>query len=745
MTLKHFLTLIGVVWIFQTSFAQQTPLGTWKQHPSFRDTRLCEAVEGYVYAASSKGFFRVHIQNTENKRLSAADGFHGRTISVLDYDPASKMLVIGYTDGYIDLLYNNSEITGIPGFYNKMLQGDKSILHACFNGDNVLLSTNFGILVVDMVKAEIRDSYTSIAPGGQNQPVLSIAISGDSIYAGIPDGLIAARYHSSVNLNDFNNWKKRYSGAPVYQLAAFNDSLFFYSDSVVKCYKSGIVSEYPTQGKEAVRRIKVYQNDLYIFRPGAITGISTSGVKTVKDVNLLAYGTVDRDGFRWFTTGSGPGVIKMLPNGELAVEPNGPSNNSVFAMSQNGDQLFTSAGGVTNTFGNAYNPAGFYIYDNYWWTSNPQSTFNTGLYDYTFVHYNPVTSRYYIATHTNGMLEFSGTTAINKYDDNNTPLFRESGSGFIRVSGVASDKDGRLWINNYQSSTPLLTMSPNGSWTAITLAETRLKGIVIDDLGYKWMIVQSGGVLVFDDNGTPGNEADDRTASITTSNGLITNDVLSLKADKNGYIWIGTSQGLNVVTNTLNVFDNPKAERFIIEKDGVAGYLLGEETINDICVDGGNRKWFATNNGAFLVDPNGQNVIGNFRSDNSPLPDNKIYCIGQVGNSGEIFFGTEAGIASYRSDASEAGETFSKIKIYPNPVRPGYDGPVTIEGLARDAEIRITDATGVLVYQTTANGGTAVWNQKRLDGSSPSSGVYYVFGINSDGTETAMGKFVFIR
>jgi ligand-binding sensor domain-containing protein len=202
---------------------------------------------------------------------------------------------------------------------------------------------------------------------------------------------------------------------------------------------------------------------------------------------------------------------------------------------------------------------------------------------------------------------------------------------------------------------------------------------------------------------------------------------------------------LNVVTNTFGVFEKPKADRFVIEQDGNTGYLLGEESINDICVDGGNRKWFATNNGVFAVEPNGQEVLANYRADNSPLPDDKIYCIGQIGASGELFFGTEAGICSYRNDASESEDVFSAIKIYPNPVKPGYTGLVTVEGLATDAEVRITDATGVMVYKTKANGGTATWPCTRLDGTRPNSGVYYVFGVNADGTETAMGKFVFIR
>ena len=259
------------------------------------------------------------------------------------------------------------------------------------------------------------------------------------------------------------------------------------------------------------------------------------------------------------------------------------------------------------------------------------------------------------------------------------------------------------------------------------------------------MILQTGGILVFDEGKNMDAPFDDKLVTITTKNGLLTNEVLSIKADELGYVWIGTNQGLNVYAGGSTLFTNPKLDRYIIDQDGSVGYLMGEETINDICIDGGNRKWMATNNGLFLVDEYGQRVLKHFNKDNSPLISDRVICVGQVNTTGEIFAGTDKGIISYRSDASEAAESFEKLKIYPNPVTAKYDGIITIEGLTSNAEVKIADATGKLIYQTKANGGKATWNGLRLDGSKPNSGVLFVFAINSDGSETAMGKFIYIH
>lgn len=726
--------------------AQDTmpPLGKWRIHASYKVSRVCEASGPFVYAASAGGIFRTDIRNGEMKTLTKLDGFEAYGVSCMKYASDLKILIIGYTNGMIELLKDDRTLTQVKGLYSKLIQGDKRIIHINVSGDKAIISTNFGILVLDLIKEEISDSYTAIGPGGQSLGILSTAVSGDSIYAGTTTGIIRAKYAATVNLNDYNNWKSVFSGVFCSQLHAFIDSLYFAADSVVyRMYRGQarvIINE-----KKATGRIQAYSGKLMIFREGGIFTLSSSGLSR-KNVNLLSDGTTDAEGYFWFCTGIGPGVIKQTDINEIAFEPSGPSGTSVFSMTQSGNTLFTSAGGVSNTFGNAYNPTGFYLFENNAWSSNPSSTFNTGLYDYTFVHHNPVTGKNYVATHVNGLLEFRGKDAINRWDASNSTLQPTPVLNMVRASGLASDSKGNLWVTNYGSpGAGLHMMSRSGQWTAIPIPTTDVGRLIVDQNGYKWIQLIAGGVLVYDDNKTPGNIFDDRSRILNNRDGLITNEVTAMACDSNGYVWIGTAQGLNVFTNPVSVFEGANADRLIIRQNGVDGYLLGEESINDICVDGGNRKWFATNNGVFLVDPNGQQVITQFRTENSPLADNRVICIGQQDKTGEVFFGTDKGIVSFRSDASAAPDKFGKIKIYPNPVKPGFSGLITIEGLAEDAEIRITDATGNLVYLTRANGGTATWNGLRLNGTRPSSGVYFVLGINKDGSETEMGRFIFLH
>ena len=113
--------------------------------------------------------------------------------------------------------------------------------------------------------------------------------------------------------------------------------------------------------------------------------------------------------------------------------------------------------------------------------------------------------------------------------------------------------------------------------------------------------------------------------------------------------------------------------------------------------------------------------------------------------TGDVYIGTDEGLVSYRSTATEGGETNHDVEIFPNPVKSGYTGSIAIKGLATDADVRITDIDGQLVYHTTAFGGQAVWDGKDYTGHRPQSGVYLVFVSSSDGTQKYTGKIVFLQ
>ena len=278
--------------------------------------------------------------------------------------------------------------------------------------------------------------------------------------------------------------------------------------------------------------------------------------------------------------------------------------------------------------------------------------------------------------------------------------------------------------------------------------------MILDSYNQKWILIRAEhSLIVFNDNNTVTNTGDDQVKVLTSAagNGNIPgNKVFSIAEDNDGEVWIGTDEGVAVFYSPENVFSgyNFDAQRILIPRNdgtGLADILLEFETVTAIAVDGANNKWIGTDrSGVFQLSPDGQIQYNHFTEQNSPLFSNNITSI-VINDKGEVFIGTAKGIISYRSDATPGGETNEDVYAYPNPVESGYTGPIAITGLVTNADFKVTDISGNLIYSGTAEGGQAIWNGTNFEGRRAQTGVYLVFVSNDDGSEKLVTKILFIN
>src|SRR5690606_34029168 len=239
------------------------------------------------------------------------------------------------------------------------------------------------------------------------------------------------------------------------------------------------------------------------------------------------------------------------------------------------------------------------------------------------------------------------------------------------------------------------------------------------------------------------------TISSSSSTGNLPSDnVLSVAIDESGVLWMGTILGLRILYNPLEAIQSGSFETqpIVIEQNGIPEALFMDTQINDIEIDGANRKRIGTEtSGAFYISESGEETVFHFTSSNSPLPSNKINDIHVDPLTGVVYFATDKGVVSYRSDAIDVGDSFGDVYAYPNPVRPGFGGKVVIKGLPNDADVRIVDVVGNLIYQTKAAGGGAEWDTKNMKGKPVASGIYLVLMTNRDASENKQTKIAIVR
>ncbi|MBE0640697.1 MAG: hypothetical protein IH599_01595, partial [Bacteroidales bacterium] len=714
--------------------------------------------------------------------LGKVEGLSDFGISWITYSKEFQTLVIAYTNTNIDLL-QKGKIVNISDIKRKPILGNKTINKAMFIGQNCYLACGFGIVVLDVQRNEIRDTWY-IGSEGENVDVLDLAYDGTTIYAATDRGIFSAPF-DHPNLANFEAWthdtslphpEARYNALAIFhgRLLANNSNTVYNTDTLfMRTLPTGSWSKVPNGNTYGKNGLKVFDGILYEVNNGDVTLYDSSFNSLGKIYQYIQPDSVilpfpqdvmmDVRGYLWIGD-QRSGLVRTRNFWEsFIVRPDGPSRNLVFEMSASNNSLWVAPGGRNLQWANIYYEGSLYTFRDERWTSldATNSSIFDGVRDVLTVLVDPSDREHvWAGSWGSGLFEFRNGELVARYDGTNSSLQAPPtlNPSEVRVGGLAYDQDHNLWVATSSANDLLCVRKNNGEWQSIYLgnlsfgaSQTEAGKIVIDNIGQKWVIMRGSKILVYNDNNTIGQTSDDRAVILGTGVGqgnLKGSRVFSMARDRDGEIWVGSDEGVVVFYTPESVFSGYAfdAQQVLVEVGGYAQYLLEEETVTAIAVDGANRKWFGTDRaGVFLMSPDGTEQIHHFTSENSPLLSNSITDITINHNTGEVFFGTALGIISYKADATGGGLTNENVYAYPNPVRPGYEGPIAIKGLVTDADVKITDIAGNLVYSTRAEGGQAVWHGRNFQGERAKSGVYLVFISNDDGSETMVTKVAFIQ
>lgn len=728
--------------------AQQIGTGQWRIHLPFKNTAGVVETQKYIYSWAGFGFYRFDKDANASERLSKIQGFSDIAVSYIAYNSSTDVLIIAYQDANLDIVHDG-RIINVTDIQRAFINGSKAIKNIVFDGTDAYLAAEFGVVVLNLEEIEdpeISASYKDLNIGAVND----VLLLNDSIYAATSLGIYNAPLFGT-NLNDPGNWKL-FDTSATRMLRMFDGKIFALRNDRVDYYNNGTWNAVASNA--IYNSLFVTDNSLMISRRDTLITVDKSLNQTKRFINTLKTSILGKDGSIWYTTDNA-GTIRLLPNGQVEfTAPNGPYNLNVGQMASLDDEVIVAGGQIGGNFAFTFTLNGYYRYVENKWVNSLESfdpRIDT-LQDFYAVTTDDKTKEVWISAYRQALLQLKDGEIQEIYTSKNSTL-RLNSLNFI--TGLAVDNNGHLWVSNYGSDSALAVRTKDGEWRSYALGNVNFLGqIAVDERNRKWIIAprnSSYGLVVFDDDNEPLNPNKHLSPKILSTNegqgALPDNQVNCIAADLDGEIWIGTLKGPAVFSNPSNIFSsNPSDARRIVIGEGTdIGYLLGNEVINCIYVDGGNRKWFGTNNGAWLVAPDGQEILQNFNIDNSPLFSNNVLQIAVNEKTGEVFFATDRGIISYKGDATKANGTHSDVLVYPNPVREDFEGPISIRGLAQDANVKITDVSGNLIYETRANGGMATWDGRSFDGRKASTGVYLIFSGTDDASDTYVAKVLIIN
>ncbi|MCW0484872.1 hypothetical protein [Gaoshiqia sediminis] len=755
------------------------PVGEWTDYSSYSSAQQVVVASNKVYCVTTGGLFTVDTTDNSLQKLTGINGLSDVGVNRVGYGDEAEVVLVAYKNSNLDLIIGR-EIFNLSDIKRKLLPADKTIYNILFVGQTAYLSCGFGIVAVNLEKREIKDTYY-IGENGAAMKVTDMAFDGQFLYAATEKGIFKAPV-SAANLQDFRFWERDESipnaDGPFDQLEYFagsliagfdggdvgRDELYRFTNGVWNSYLPGLERITDVQASSGFltistgEKVAVYRDDGTLADQVDSYPLASFTVNSIHANSAV----VDGQGDLWMAD-QHYALIRKTGGNFSWIVPHGPADNHVFALSVNGADLWLASGGRNLVWNNLFYGAQFQLYRNgNWQAFNNQTDPAWGhFHDVVCVAANPASpDQVFSGSWGGGVAEFRDGKFVARYHNFNstlqTALPNQPNEPYVRISDLDFDSDGNLWVVNSAVEKPLSVLKSNGEWESFALpgiqSNKNVGQLVMTPTDDQWIVIPQGeGLAVRKADGS-----DFRRLSVVAyfNNGseevfTSMNDIYAAAVDRDGAVWLGTSAGVAVYSQPGEIWEQSTyyaSQPGLDLGDGLYHPLLSTQTVTAIAVDGANRKWVGTkNSGLYLVSEDGQQEISHFNTGNSPLLADEITSLAINDQTGEVFIGTVEGLISYMGEATAGSSGYDAVFAYPNPVREDYDGDVVITGLMEDTQVKITDISGNLVYQTTSLGGQAAWDGKNFRGNRVSTGVYLVFGNDRYGEQTFVTKILFIH
>lgn len=770
------LLIVFIALAFNSS--AQVGMGQWRLHIPAKGVDVV-ATDETVFTAYEQGISEYDIASGEISFWDAVNSLSDISISCLGHCTSDNSVFVGYENGNLDKIKNNS-VTNIPAIKLAQIQGSKAIFKMVEYDEHMYLATGFAIVKIDPKKNEVRDTYY---PTNGNAPIHDIAFRNDSIYA-LSDDRMYRGYINNTALADPAQWvldtRVDILTANTYtDIEEMNNELYilyhnneYGMDSVYQVTNLGLslaVDEGGTIVSE-IASLNSFDGNLCINYFGG-SKVYNWNFTTQAFLTYYAYGNfpipkgvASNDGVYWIADANNGSVRYASDFKTDIISFSGPPKSFFYGVeSRNGKMAFV-AGGLSSSQP-TFNKTGLYTFEDEVWDWKSKESIpkwdNENIFDFIAVSIDPLQAdRLAAGTYSNIPLtivnDADGT--IDTISPHNSLLeWSVFGNGWSYVSDVEYDNSGNLWVLNGLSNEPLKVLTTDNTWYSFGLgsaAKSKFTDkMVVDYNGNKWMAIRGSGLYGYKDQGTISTASDDQYVNLnmgSSTGALPSNEVSALAVDFDNEIWIGTEAGFAVLYNSNASFDaalgDYNAQRIKLEFEGNVEYVLGSTGITDIVVDGANRKWFGTSNaGIILLSADGLEILEHHTMENSPLISDNIKDMELNQETGELFIITDKGLISYRTDATYEDPEYLDVQVFPNPARPEFDGPITIQGIRYNSDVKITDVAGNLVYQTTSNGGTATWDGKTLNGERVKTGIYLIWTAANEGKGRKVGKVAVVN
>lgn len=734
----------------------------WESYYSYYNISVGTVSNQTIVTAAENSLFLFDTSQSTSETITTVEGLSGDNISALA--TYGNVILVGHENGLLAQIDINTKKTIFESGITRsnIISAEKKQINHIQLVDNIAyVATGFGIVEVNPETLEFGDTYY-FGPTSNSIKVNQVFVFENVLYAATEQGLFKTP-QANPNKLEFSSWNQLAVGNWA-SLWTQDNSLYAAKDegSSLSFFQLGNTAQKRVTFPGVLKNISPHENGVLITVSNRVYDTDKSFVRTqtVGDLDGVKPNTfnfaLSLNGQKWIGTSS-EGLIRYANDNNFdLISPQGPLLNSIFDIENLQDDLWIAHG----DYSLFYNPYPLEKYglsryaDNQWENIPNNQLFNADSFVRVVAHPTEI-GAFYVCSYHGGIvyLEDNMPTALWNQTNSGLESLTFVGADYIsvRIRDALVDDSGNVWSLTGFVQKGLKKRTPSGQWTAYDLSD-----VVLDykqEAGYSNLEFYNNKILFFGgvNSGLIGVDISQSPPQMKRimggDMGLPSDDIRSIRLDKDNRLWVGTRDGLAVLSAPNRFFEEDAQLRSVVISDGGnLRELLSGQLISDIEVDGNNQKWISTtSSGVFLISPDGSQILQHFTKENSPLSTSSVKTIGIDDASGEVYFGTLNGMVSFQGDAYAESESLSDANVFPNPVRPNFLGNVVIRGLQQKTRVKITDIAGNLVYDNTSEGGSISWNLRSFSGARVRSGVYLIFITSKDGLDSAVKKLMVIN
>ncbi len=723
--LKKIFLVFSFVILSQILPAQNIPVGTWRNHADYSNSQLVAKLDNKIFAAGDNGLFYFDLEDGSVNTISITTGLSGLQIKAIEAISEENLLIIGYQDGTIDVIDQDLNINSFELIRNSDITASKSINSIFYQNGITYLATDFGVVLFDASENQLIDFYSNLGATGNSIAISHIYSDEENLYLSTEEGLLTGTLNDQINLKDFQNWERSPISiddmVPIKKAIKWQESIIAIAENDIVYQLGDNKWDSLYQSTAPIHNLVESDEQLWLLAGNQVLQFQNNLFELTYTSSFgdVFYDIVLENG-DYYLASSSQGLLKVTGTTSESIIPMGPRGKP---------SVLKQIDAFTFSLNNEV--PGF-------------SYFLNGRWDYVGKIENdslPIFKDLTLDLSTGNAIFLTENDGLYSWDAENITLL--PGTSALQENNwqfITTDQQTNLWLVGKSASNQWLAY--NYSEDILHLlnisASTQVNDFEILFNSDLYIATNSGVYVINSDNSA------NRLLNSTVGNGNLPSNVITdFSLDLSGNLWISTANGACLFNNFQGVLEDQSVDVIRSILDGF--FLFDEIRVNQIAIDGGNRKWMSTRDGLWLFDEDINANLLHLRRSNSPIIEENISEIAINPLNGEVFMSSDNQFLSYRTDATAASGTHGTVEVFPNPVNLAKDNTVTIRGLANNNEVMITDLAGNVIHKGKANGGTFSWNLSNYSGFRVKRGVYIVFSVSEDGTESYRTKFAVVN